>query len=148
MGLDVSDFSRFEVDRFSFIRCDMDKRANIAGATADQAPFDIIIDDASHTFLEFFPKLKPCGLHIIEDSGWQPKTHERDDITRTAALFQTYLATGSFGHSDPAVCQEFDALRLDISGAFVFQVHYRKDLRDQVAVIHKRRGLAKRCASG
>lgn len=62
-GLDVSDFSWFAADRFTFHRCDMDDRSNIARAAADMPEFDIVIDDASHAshhqqnaFLELFPE--------------------------------------------------------------------------------------------
>ncbi|MBW0157096.1 class I SAM-dependent methyltransferase [Sinorhodobacter sp. B57] len=144
-GLDVSDFSWFEHPRFSFTRCDMDRRENIRDAFKDAPPFDIIIDDASHAshhqqfaLLELFPKLKPGGLYIIEDLRWQPQTYERAGITKTADLFQSYLHHGSFRHSDPALAAEFDALRPEISGAFLHQVRYLKEKRDQVLVIHKR----------
>jgi len=144
-GLDVSDFSWFEHERFTFHRCDMDTRDNIATAAADMPEFDIIIDDASHAshhqqngFVTLFPKLKSGGLYIIEDLRWQPDVLERPDITKTAALFQSYLAAGVFEHSDPAVAKEFNETRLDISGCFVFQAHFRKDRRDQVVVIQKR----------
>lgn len=145
IGLDVSDFSWFEHERFDFLRCDMDERQKIADAAAGFDEFDIILDDASHAshhqqnaFLELFPKLAPEGLYIIEDLRWQPKAYEKPGITKTAALFQGYLNTGSFEHSDPKVAVELNALRTDISGVFVFQAKYQKRRRDQVAVVHKK----------
>lgn len=144
-GLDVSDFSWFSHPRFNFIRCDMDKRDNIAAAMADQAPFDIVIDDASHAshhqqfaFLEIFPRLKSGGLYIIEDLRWQPETYERADFPKTAGLFQTYLNDRAFTHPDPALAAQFNALREQFSGVFMHQVHYQKHKRDQVLVVHKR----------
>jgi len=150
IGLDVSDFSAYETDRFSFYRCDMDKRDNIAEAAeamtaAGQAP-DIIIDDASHAsrhqqdaFLTLFPKLASGGLYIIEDLRWQPPVYEQltPGFTRTSALFQTYVTDRKFTHSDPAYTEELNSLVPMMSGCFMFQVRYNKTRRDQVAVIHK-----------
>ncbi len=143
-GLDVSDFSWFSQERFSFVRCDMDDRANIAEAREKMDMLDIVIDDASHAshhqqnaFLELFPRVKPGGMYIIEDLRWQPPPYEKK-ITKTAALFQSYLHKREFEHSDPAVAAEFNALSSEISGCFVFQARYQKARRDQVAVIHKR----------
>lgn len=143
--LDMSDLSWFKDPRFSFTRCDMDQRENIRDAFKDAAPFDIIIDDASHAshhqqfaMLELFPKLKPGGLYIIEDLRWQPQAYERSGITKTADLFQSYLHQGQFQHSDATLAAEFDALRPEISGAFLHQVRYLKEKRDQVLVVHKR----------
>ena len=145
IGLDVSDFGWFAHDRFRFVRCDMDDRAALDAAGAAMPPLDIAIDDASHAshhqqnaFLALFPRLRPGGLYIIEDLRWQPQTYEKPGITRTADLFQSYLKTGVFTHSDAAVAAGFNALRPDISGCFVFQVRFDKSRRDQVAVIHKR----------
>ena len=144
-GLDVSDFSWFEHPRFSFHRCDMDARADIAAAARAMPALDIIIDDASHAshhqqnaFLELFPKLKSGGLYIIEDLRWQPATYERPEITKTADLFRSFSESREFQHSDPAVAAEFAALAPEISGCFMFQAGYQKKKRDQVAVIHKR----------
>lgn len=145
LGLDVSDFSWFEHPRFSFMRCDMDERANIEAATNDLAPLDIIIDDASHAshhqqngFLTLFPKLVSGGLYIIEDLRWQPKTYERPGITKTAALFQSYLTDREFTHVDPQIAAQFNDLRSEMSGCFVFQARYEKKRKDQVVVVHKR----------
>lgn len=145
IGLDVSDFSWFTNDRFSFIRCDMDTREIIAGATRELSDLDIIIDDASHAshhqqnaFLELFPKLRSGGLYIIEDLRWQPPTYEKEGITKTAALFQSFLQDRSFSHSDETVAAEFNDLQNDISGCFLFQVRFQKQRRDQVLVVHKR----------
>ncbi len=144
-GLDVSDFAWFKDDRFKFVRCDMDTRENIARATRDMPNMDIIIDDASHAshhqqngFLELFGKVKSGGLYIVEDLRWQPRMMEQPGITKTAALFQGYQVNGVFAHSDPAIQEQFNAMRADISGCFVFQAGFNKGKRDQVAVIHKR----------
>ncbi len=144
-GLDVSDFSWFAHDRFTFHRCDMDARANIAAAAAAMPAFDIVIDDASHAshhqqfaFLELFPRLKPGGLYVIEDLRWQPPAYEREGITRTAELFRSFSESRSFSHADADMQTAFAALEGEISGCFLFQVRYDKKRKDQVAVIHKR----------
>ena len=145
-GLDVSDFGWFEAPRFTFHRCDMDTRENIRSAAQGMRDgFDIVIDDASHAshhqqngFLELFQKVKSGGLYIIEDLRWQPAVMEKPGITKTAPLFQSYLKTGVFSHSDPSVADEFNAHRLDISGCFIFQAQFDKTRRDQVLVVHKR----------
>lgn len=144
-GLDVSDFSWFAADRFTFHRCDMDARSKIARVAVDMPGFDIILDDASHAshhqqnaFLELFPKLKSGGIYIIEDLRWQPEAYERPGITKTAELFRGFSQARAFRHADPAVEAEFAALAPDISGCFLFQVRYDRTRRDQVAVIHKR----------
>ncbi|QPH55937.1 hypothetical protein [Pontivivens ytuae] len=145
VGLDISDFSWFEHERFRFVQCDMDERVNIAAAAQQIGAPDIIVDDASHAshhqqnaFLELFPRLPSGGLYIIEDLRWQPAPYEKPGITKTAALFQSWLHKRTFEHSDPAVADAFNALIPDISGCFVFQARYQKARRDQVAVIHKR----------
>lgn len=144
-GLDISDFSWFSDPRFTFKRCDMDRRENIAAAFHDESPFDVIIDDASHAshhqqyaFLELFPKLAPGGIYIIEDLRWQPEPYERPGITKTAALFQCWLHDRKFTHSDPTMAAEFDALSGEFSGVFLHQVLYQKERRDQVLVVHKK----------
>lgn len=149
IGLDVSDFFAHQTDRFRFVRCDMDEREEIGRAAAEIAALgapDIVIDDASHAsahqqdaFLALFPALKPGGLYVIEDLRWQPPSYEakRRGFTKTAALFQSFLATGEFDHADPAYAEAMNALRPSISGCFVFQARWEKRRRDQVAVIHK-----------
>lgn len=144
-GLDISDFSWFKHPRFQFTRCDMDQRENIASAYGRADKFDIIIDDASHAshhqqfaLLELLPKLNSGGLYIVEDLRWQPESYERPNFTKTASLFQSYLHDRKFTHSDADIARSFDDMRGMISGAFLFQVHYQKEKRDQVLVIHKR----------
>lgn len=144
-GLDVSDFGWFRHDRFTFHRCDMDRREHIAAVAATMPDFDIILDDASHAshhqqnaFLALFPRLKPGGLYIIEDLRWQPEAYERPGITRTAELMGGFSTLRSFTHSDADMEAAFTALAPEISGCFVFQVRYDKKRKDQVAVIHKR----------
>ncbi|MEM7545066.1 MAG: hypothetical protein AAF367_05970 [Pseudomonadota bacterium] len=146
IGLDVSDFSWLQADRWSFIRCDMDNRNAIREASEAAVSYDIIIDDASHAsshqqdaFLEFFPKLRSGGLYIIEDLQWQPGVYEKKKpgITKTAALFQDFLKFGEFRHAFEDTNAELNALAGDISGCFLFQKGFQKHLKDKVVVIHK-----------
>lgn len=145
-GLDVSDFSWFKHDRFTFHRCDMDDRAEIARAISEITPTpDIVLDDASHAshhqqnaFLEIFPQLPSGGLYVIEDLRWQPEPYEKPGITKTAALFRSFLDDRKFSHSDPEVAAQFNALIPQISGCIIEPVRYQKKRKDQVAVIHKR----------
>ncbi|MFD2740040.1 hypothetical protein ACFSUD_10700 [Sulfitobacter aestuarii] len=144
-GLDVSDFSWFSHERFSFHRCDMDDRAEIARVAAAMPSPDIVIDDASHAshhqqnaFLEIFPKLAPGGLYVIEDLRWQPESYEQEGITKTAALLRSFIDDRRFSHADSAIAAAFDALIPQISACIVHPVRYQKQRRDQVAVIHKR----------
>ena len=145
-GLDVSDFSWVEHERFTFHRCDMDERDNIAAAIEEieTAP-TIVIDDASHAshhqqnaFLEIFPRLDSGGLYIIEDLRWQPDTYEQEGITKTAALFRDWVETRTFTHSDPKVAAEFNKLAEDISGVHLAPARMVPGKRLQVAVIHKK----------
>lgn len=145
IGLDVSDFSWFKEDRFRFIQCDMGERDNIAAAGETMDKLDIVIDDASHAshhqqyaLLELFPKLVAGGLYVIEDLRWQPPEMELETFPKTATLFQRYQRDGFFTHPDPALQDELNSLRHDISGCFVFQAQFNKNKRDQVLVIHKR----------
>lgn len=144
-GLDVSDFSWFKDDRFRFVRCDMDRRENIAAAAAELPRMHIIIDDASHAshhqqfgFLELWDNLEPGGIYVIEDLRWQPKAMEKPGITKTGDLFYGFQVNRRFSHSDPALEAEFNAIAPEISGCFVFQAGYNRNKRNQVAVIHKR----------
>ncbi len=145
-GLDVSDFSWMKHDRFSFHRCDMGEREQIAKAIADirSAP-DIVIDDASHAshhqqnaFLEIFPRMQSGGIYIIEDLRWQPDTLEVPGITKTARLFRGLQKNRKFSHSDPMVEEELNTLVNDISCCLVVPARYQKDTRDQIAVIHRK----------
>lgn len=145
-GLDVSDFSAHQTDRFTFHRCDMDERENIEAAAANMPAFDIILDDASHAsthqqdgFLTLFDRVKPGGLYLIEDLRWQPAPYEAKHarFTKTAALFQSYLDDGQFKHSDRTYARAFNAVRSQISGCFLFQAHFQKSRADQIVVIHK-----------
>ncbi|MEM7076329.1 MAG: hypothetical protein AAF484_14645 [Pseudomonadota bacterium] len=145
-GLDVSDFSWFEHDRFTFHRCDMGDRAQIAAAAdqIDPAP-EIVVDDASHAshhqqfaFLEIFPRLPSGALYVIEDLRWQPDMMEIDGYTKTAALFRSWLNARSFSHSDPEIEDAFNALSYMVSGCIIEPVRYIKGKVDQVLVVHKR----------
>nr|WP_325250524.1 hypothetical protein [Amylibacter sp.] len=144
-GLDISDFSWLEDPRFTYVNCDMDSRDGIAAATADLPKMDIIVDDASHAshhqqnaFLELFPKLASGGFYTIENLRWQPKHMEKGGITKTAALFYGYQRDGAFAHSDPAITQQLNDMRDQISGCFIYQVGFDKSRKDQLLVVQKR----------
>ncbi|WP_371170582.1 hypothetical protein [Aliiroseovarius sp. 2305UL8-7] len=145
-GFDSKDFSGFSAPRFTFHLGSMDTREDVRAAIGSpDTPFDIIVDDASHashhqqnSFLELFGNLRSGGIYIVEDLRWQPDEIEKPGITKTAPLFQNYIKHGVFKHSDPDVAEQLNALRIDISGCFIFQAKFNKNRRDQVLVVHKR----------
>ncbi len=149
IGLDVSDFSAYETERFRFLRCDLDDRAAIGAAAAEVArlgPPDFIVDDASHAsahqqdaFLALFPVLKPGGLYLIEDLRWRPRLYEakRPGFTKTGELWRSFLSTGAFAHADPAYAEAMNALRDEISFATLFPVRFEPGRRDQLLLVHK-----------
>jgi hypothetical protein len=148
-GLDISDFSWFEHDRFTFVQCDMEDRASIAAAKDKVGqPLDIILDDASHAshhqqmgLLEFWPLLKPGGLYIVEDLHWQPPAYERPDHTKTRDLLRGFMNSGTFTHSDPEIGAAFTAIADEISFCQVFRHGFASRGPDKVAVLHKATAL-------
>jgi hypothetical protein len=117
----------------------MDVRDEIASAIEEITPAPtIVIDDASHAshhqqnaFLEIFPRLESGGLYVIEDLRWQPDTYEKPGITKTAALFRSWLDEREFQHSDPAVAAEFNALseKVSASMSLIFRRGLHRRLR-------------------
>ena len=85
IGFDISDFSRFQTERFSFMRGDSGNEENLRELIHQHGPFDIVLDDASHAsfhqlkaFELIFPTLPSGGIYIIEDLHWQPKDIEAE----------------------------------------------------------------------
>lgn len=102
-GFDISDFSSIHHDRFTFLRGDSGKREDVEGIKSLGRQFDVILDDASHASYHqqlglavLFNCLKPGGLYIIEDLGWQPENIERSlpAVPKTAKVLAEFLATG------------------------------------------------------
>jgi len=82
-GVDISDFSHFQSEWFSFFRADCGNEKQLEWIARAGVSFDIIIDDGSHaslhqqlTMLKLFPLVKNGGLYIIEDLNWQPRHYE------------------------------------------------------------------------
>lgn len=106
-GFDISDFSEFESDRFKFTRGDascIDDLTNLASVIGE---VDVILDDASHAsyhqqfaFVNLFRSIKPGGLYIIEDLGWQPQSYEiaLPSCQKTLDQFSHFINYGSFKH--------------------------------------------------
>ena len=99
-GVDISDFSRFENEWFTFHRVDCGVASDYDKITG---AFDIIIDDGSHAshhqqlaLAKLFPLLRPGGLYIIEDLNWQPETYERElqFVSLTSATLSDYVRAG------------------------------------------------------
>ncbi len=144
-GVDVSDFSWFQHPRFRFHQLDLENGTALADAVAQDAPFDIIIDDASHAshhqqgaFQTLFPRLKSGGIYVIEGLRSQPDHIELDESVKTSDLFQSYIRTGIFEHTDPMIASAFNGIRTDISGCFAVQAEFVKANRDLAVVVHKR----------
>lgn len=144
-GIDISDFSWLKDDRFTFLQCDLGDEAAL-DKTADQlGEFDFIIDDASHAsphqqmaFVKLFPKLALWRVYIMEGLRRQPARLEPAKFTSTTELFDSYNRDGIFRHSDHDIGNQFNDLRLDISGTMLLPAFFIKAKQPNLLIVQKR----------
>ncbi|MER9197302.1 hypothetical protein NKJ52_24360 [Mesorhizobium australicum] len=114
-GFDISDFSHIAHPRFTFVRGDAGAEADLRKLAEIANGFDVIIDDASHAsfhqqlaFKVLFPCLRPGGLYIIEDLGWQPYIYESilPEVPKTAEFFVSYFEHRKY-INNPVLSSEF-----------------------------------------
>jgi hypothetical protein len=130
LGVDLTDFSRFDNDRFTSFQCDQSKPDDLRSVAARIAPgsLDVIIDDGSHasydqqlTFREFFPLLAEGGWYFIEDLDWQPPGQEFSGTTLTKELFREIERHGRARSADPLGVSNFARQMAEI---LHFDSHY------------------------
>jgi hypothetical protein len=130
VGVDVTDFSKFNNERFSSLVCDQSKPDQLRTVAASLEPgsLDVIIDDGSHasfdqqaTLREFFPLLADGGWYFIEDLDWQPPGEDRGKITLTKDLLREIQQHGTAVSIDPL---GISGLSGQISQILFFDSHY------------------------
>ena len=152
-GVDLTDFSRLNNDRFASFVCDQSRPEQVRAVARQIEPgsLDVIIDDGSHasydqqmTFREFFPLLADGGWYFIEDLDWQPPGEDPDKVPPTKQLFQR-IQTGS-GTVEPVAIPDPLAIN-EMAGQFseilFFDSHYelvRATLLGGLVAIRKRGG--------
>jgi hypothetical protein len=148
-GVDLTDFSKFNNDRFSSLICDQSKPGQLRAVAASLEPgsFDVIIDDGSHasfdqqaTLHEFFPLLADGGWYFIEDLDWQPPGEDRAKITLTKDLLREIQEHGAARSLDPMGIGD---LTEQISEIQFFDSHYelnRAKMLGGLVAIQKRGG--------
>ena len=132
-GVDLTDFSRFNNERFTSFVGDQSKREALRSVAAKLEPgsLDVIIDDGSHasfdqqlTLREFFPLLAEGGWYFIEDLDWQPPGEDAGKITLTKTLLREIQLQGKAGSLDPLGISE---LSDQIDEILFFDSHYELD---------------------
>lgn len=102
-GADISDFSKLNYDRFTFVQVDCSEPKEVRCILEFGVKFDVIIDDASHaafhqqvTFANLFQALQPGGLFVIEDLHWQPEEYKRQlpSVPDTSRWLLDFQKTG------------------------------------------------------
>ena len=137
-GVDISDFSAFETDYFSFFRADCGDAARLDQIANTAPECDVIVDDGSHasyhqqlTFCKLFPLLKSGGLYIMEDLDWQPAAYEQKlpQTPKTAHLLSTFIQTGKFPSTGGVSDTDWRAAASHIEGVLLFTEGYLSNLR-------------------
>lgn len=149
IGVDLTDFSRFNNERFLSFVCDQSKLDEVRSMAARIEPgsLDLIIDDGSHasydqqmTFRELFPLLAEGGWFFIEDMDWQPPGEDLSQITLTKHLFREIDRFGRAQSVDPMGISEMAG---QFSEILFFDSHYeisRATLMGGLVAIRKRGG--------
>lgn len=146
-GLDISDCSAFELDRFTFFQVDCGDSAALKKVAQTGIVFDVIIDDGSHasfhqqlTLLELFPNLAPGGYYIIEDLDWQPTAYELElpRVPRTAELFSRFDDFGNANNGSEIDTARWQAVRDGVASVKSFS---RKQIDESVPITLRKRWL-------
>ena len=149
VGVDLTDFSHLNNERFTSFVCDQSKRDDLRAVAAKLEPgsFDVIIDDGSHasadeqlTLVELFPLLADGGWFFIEDLDWQPPGEDRAKIALTKTLLREIQEHGAARSLDPF---GVSALAGQFAEILFFDSHYelnRARLMGGLVAIRKRGG--------
>jgi len=149
IGVDLTDFSALDNERFTSFVCDQSKREDLRAVAAKLEPgsLDVIIDDGSHasydeqlTLREFFPLLANGGWYFIEDLDWQPPGEDAAKITLTKTLLREIKEHGAARSLDPLGVSELSG---QIAEILFFDSHYELDrarLLGGLVAIRKRGG--------
>jgi len=149
VGVDLTDFSRFNNERFTSFICDQSARDELRAVASRLEPgsFDVIIDDGSHasadeqlTLFEFWPLLADGGWYFIEDLDWQPPGEDRATIALTKTLLREIQENGVALSIDPL---GVSALAAQFAEILFFDSHYeltRAHLMGGLVAIRKRGG--------
>ncbi|MBV8188761.1 MAG: tetratricopeptide repeat protein [Alphaproteobacteria bacterium] len=130
IGVDVTDFSSFNSERFRSFVCDQSRLDDLRAVVAQLAAgsLDVIIDDGSHaspdqqlTLREFWPLLADGGWYIIEDLDWQPPGEDAAHITPTKRLLREMQQCGKAQSADPLAVSELAGQMAEI---LFFDSHY------------------------
>jgi hypothetical protein len=96
-GFDLRDFSNVSIRNCKIIQGDAGNQDDLL-KVSDRAPFNVVIDDASHASHHqqialgtLFRFVSPEGIYIIEDLHWQPPN---DLPPKTIEVLRRILATG------------------------------------------------------
>jgi glycosyltransferase involved in cell wall biosynthesis len=130
IGVDLTDFSRLNSDRFISFVCDQSKPDDLRAVARRLEPgsLDVIIDDGSHasfdqqlTLIEFFPLLAEGGWYFIEDLDWQPPGEDAEKIALTKNLLREIQLYGRARAADPLGVSDLAAQMAEIR---FFDSHY------------------------
>jgi hypothetical protein len=147
VGVDLTDFSALNNERFTSFMCDQSKRDELRAVAAklERGSLDVIIDDGSHasydeqlTLREFFPLLANGGWYFIEDLDWQPPGEDPAKITLTKTLLREIKEHGAARSLDPLGVSELSG---EIAEILFFDSHYeltRAKLLGGLVAIRKR----------
>lgn len=132
VGFDISDFSHLQDDRFTFVRGDCGKEADLERIFAPGDRFDLVLDDASHAsfhqqlcLARLFEGLRPGGLYLIEDLHWVPEEYERTlpRVPRTRDWLLDFCKSGSLAPTAAVPPEAATALRDGIMSVQLFDEH-------------------------
>ena len=149
VGVDLTDFSRLNNERFTSFVCDQSKRDDLRAVAAKLEPgsFDVIIDDGSHASVDEQLTLRRIlsaagrrRLVFIEDLDWQPPGEDRAKIALTKTLLREIQEHGAARSIDPL---GVSALAGQFAEILFFDSHYelnRAKLMGGLVAIRKRGG--------